>query len=50
MKPIVGIQPGSEEAKMKMAKDSRSPLIQGQGRDIEMIGRSSGDLRNRRVN
>jgi Amt family ammonium transporter len=50
MKPIVSIQPGSEEAKMKMMKDSRSPLIQGQGGDIDVIGRSSGDMRNRRGN
>lgn len=50
MKAIVGIQPGSEEAKMKMAQDSRSPLIQGQGGDVEVIETTSSDLRNRKGN
>jgi len=48
MKPIEGMQVGNGDAKMRMAKDSRTPLVQGQSGDVDAIGRVSGDLRSRR--
>lgn len=49
MRPIDGVDVG-EAKKMQMAKDSRSPLIQGEGGDVDVIGPQSGEMRNRRVN
>lgn len=46
LKPIEGV--GLSEAKMRMAKESRSPLIQSPTSDADVIGRRSGDMRNRR--
>ena len=39
MKPIEGLQVGNGDAKMRMAKDSRTPLVQGTGGDADVIGR-----------
>ena len=49
MKPVEGIQMG--EAKVRLAKESRSPLIRSPvsvgGEDADIIGRESSDMRRR---
>jgi hypothetical protein len=48
MKPLEGVPVVGGADGRRMEKSSRTPLIEGQGGDVDVIGRVSRDMRNRR--